>query len=53
MFLRAEQLNASELKKKNRKLANKIKKKSKELDGKITVTIKSVHVDGFSNQCHR
>ena len=49
MFLRAEQLNASELKK-NRKLVFKIKRK--EPDQKITVRIKSVHVHGFSNQCH-
>ena len=56
VFLRAEQLSASELKKKqryHRKLAFKIKKKRKELDQKITVRIKNVHVHGFSNQCHR
>ena len=47
MFLRAEQLSASELKKKqkyHRKLAFKIKKKRKEPDQKITVRIKNVHV---------
>ena len=54
-FLRAEQLNASELKKQknHRKLAFKIQKKTKELDQKITVRIKNIHVHGFSNQCHR
>ena len=55
MFLRAEQLNACELKNKknHRKLAFTIKKKRKELDQKITIRIKNVHVHGFSNQCHR
>ena len=47
MFLRAEHLNASELK--NRKLVFKIKKKR----AGSKVRIKSVHIHGFSNQCHQ